>query len=266
MPEKGGWPYSGGEIDILEARDNADEAYQTYHHGKCWRADGAGTLEALTYWDAQGAELAIEPALCNAQSSSCVASYRAGAALAKNPPGACAERFALRTYQSVQISLGHTQKARALQPFHLQDHVFAVEWTPARLDYYVGAERTHTVAVGSVPTKNYATGGGEAALPPAVAALGPHNFPTSPFYYILNHSTWVRPERRAAFQPQRVLIDYVKAYSACTTDAELCPCGGTFAEGKGCALGGRAPACAPGGASPAVRGGTYPSPGPRPRR
>ena len=26
----------GGEIDILEARDNADETYHTYHHGKCY--------------------------------------------------------------------------------------------------------------------------------------------------------------------------------------------------------------------------------------
>jgi hypothetical protein len=264
MPEKGAWPYSGGEIDIIEARDNADEIYQTYHHGKCYRRDPAAAaesyLEALTYWDEQGNEAAIESVACGGTSAFCVASYRTTTgATGKNPRGPCGERFALRTYTGMNVSLGHTEKQRPLAPYFLQDHVFAVEWTPERLDYYLGTRRTHTVAVGSKPTANYATGGGQAGLPPSLAALGPHNFPTSPFYFILNHSTWVRPERRAAFLPQRVLVDYVKAYSACTTAADLCPCGGNFVEGRTCALGAAVPAC-PRGEVANVQGGHYPSP------
>ena len=33
LPISGGWPYNGGEIDILEARDEANQAFQTYHEG-----------------------------------------------------------------------------------------------------------------------------------------------------------------------------------------------------------------------------------------
>jgi hypothetical protein len=264
MPEKGGWPYSGGEIDIIEARDNADEIYQTYHHGKCYRRDPAATgeayLEAITYWDSNGEEAPIESGACGGTSAHCVASYRTSAgAIGKNPRGTCPDRFALRTYTGVNVAVGHTEKERRLAPFHLQDHVFAVEWTPERIDYYLGTERTHTVAVGSKPTSNFATGGGQAALPAGLTTLGPHNFPTSPFYFILNLSTWVRPDRRATFQPQRLLIDYVKAYSLCSGDAELCPCGGRFVEGRGCVVGGARPAC-PAGETAAVRDGVYASP------
>lgn len=33
--EGGGWHYRGGEIDIIEALDDADWTSQSYHHGKC---------------------------------------------------------------------------------------------------------------------------------------------------------------------------------------------------------------------------------------
>jgi hypothetical protein len=267
MPLRGAWPYSGGEIDIIEARDNADEAYQTYHHGKCYRAapSGGGYIEALTYYNAQGQESLIDSNVCGGASTACVGAWRhTNGSTGRNPPGNCAGgAYALRDYTSMNVSVGHTTKGKPLAPLYLKDTLYSVEWTPNRLDYFVDAEHSHTVAVGTKPTANYATGGGQAALPPELTTLGAHNFPTDPFYFILNHSTWVRPERRAGFQPQRILIDYIKAYSACTNDSELCPCGGRFVEGRGCMLSGTIN-CPRGEPPPAVsqspQGGVYASP------
>ena len=255
MPEKGGWPYSGGEIDIIEARDNADEIYQTYHHGKCYRRDpqnGSDFIEAITSWDPQGREVPIEPNVCQKGSTACVASYRlASGGAGRNPAGACGARFALGEYINLQISAGHTEKEKKLHPYYLRDHVYSVEWSPERLDYFLDGAQTHTVAVGTKPTTNFATGAPGADLPASMASFSAHNFPRDPFYFILNHSTWVRPDRRAAFQPQRVLIDYVKAYQACTSNAELCPCGGAFQNGA-CQIGRGPLACGPGEAMPAL--------------
>lgn len=263
MPNKGGWPYSGGEIDIVEARDNANEIYQTYHHGKCYRRDpqnGNDFIEAVTSWSPEGQEIPIEPHVCQKGANACVASYRlaSGASGRNDVHGrACPERFRLGDYTSVNVAVGHTEKERKLAPYHLRDYVYSVEWSPERLDYFLDGEQTHTVAVGTKPTNNYATGAAGADIPANMASLAPHNFPREPFYFILNHSTWVRPERRAGFQPQRLLIDYVKAYTACNTPATLCPCGGSFSGGT-CAIGAGPLACAAGEPMPtvqALRGG-----------
>jgi hypothetical protein len=241
MPTQGGWPYSGGEIDVLEARDNADEVYQTYHHGKCYRENGSDFLEAVTYWDQAGVARPVEPGLCGGQTLLCVKDYRTAAGPAVSANRACGgSLFDLRGYRSVNVSVGHTEKEpdprRPTGLYHRRDHVFSVEWTPSRIDYLVNNARTHTVQVGTLPTGNYATGGGQATLPAGVAPLQSHNFPANPFYWILNHSTWVAPDKRPGFAPQRIYLDWVKTYSFCSAPLDFCPCGGTFVEGTGCTL------------------------------
>jgi len=51
MPESGGWPYDGGEIDVIEARDAADETYQTYHTGKCYNPATGNAIPATDSGD-----------------------------------------------------------------------------------------------------------------------------------------------------------------------------------------------------------------------
>src|SRR4051812_10611794 len=46
MPTEGEWPYTG-EIDLLEARDAANETYQTYHNGKCLNAILTGQVSSF---------------------------------------------------------------------------------------------------------------------------------------------------------------------------------------------------------------------------
>src|SRR5258706_11724410 len=103
MPLTGGWPYSGGEIDVLEARDGGDEIYQTMHHGKCWRSSGTDLFEAVSYWDAQGAEQLMEPNVCGGTSALCVKDYRTKTgALQTNASKQCSgTNFALSGYSSM---------------------------------------------------------------------------------------------------------------------------------------------------------------------
>lgn len=258
MPLSGGWPYSGGEIDVLEARDGGDEIYQTQHHGKCWKANGATDFfEAVTYWDALGAAQLLEPNVCGNGSALCVKDYRTQAGtLQTNNNRACAgTHFALSGYSSMNISRGYTEKDAYLQKpgmFRDRDHVFAAEWTPQGVDWTINNIRTHFTQPGSAPTGNYATGGGAAQLPPALNNFAGNNFPVSPMYWILNHSTWVQPADRAAFATQKIYIDYIKVFSQCTTNAEFCPCGGAFTAGTGCVLGAGRLACPAGEPLPAM--------------
>ncbi|MCA9517423.1 MAG: glycoside hydrolase family 16 protein, partial [Myxococcales bacterium] len=202
MPESGGWPYDGGEIDILEARDNADEAYQTYHHGKCY--DPATNAEITE---------AVDSADC-----------------------------AARGGRSVHLDKGYTTRQRATGELWQRDHLYSVEWTDDRLDYYVNNVHTGAITVGT-QANLYPAGS-----PPSLAGFESSNFPTSPFYWILNHSTYVPPAAQAGFATQTFRIDYVRSYVACGADnAEYCPEGGLFSEGVGCVDGGvvRPSPCAP---------------------
>lgn len=201
MPESGGWPYDGGEIDIVEARDNADEAYQTYHHGKC-------------YDPATNAELdAPDSAACDAAGG-----------------------------RSVHLDKGFTTRQVRAGELWQRDHLYSVEWTDDRFDYYVNNVHTGTITVGT-QANLYPAGS-----PPNLAGFESSNFPTSPFYWILNHSTYVPPAAQASFATQTFRIDYVRSYVACGDDnAEYCPEGGLFTEGVGCVDGAvtRPSPCAP---------------------
>ncbi|MCC6620345.1 MAG: glycoside hydrolase family 16 protein [Deltaproteobacteria bacterium] len=187
MPETGGWPYDGGEIDVMEARDNADEVYQTYHHGKCY--DGA-TKQEIDATDAAD----------------------------------CATKGGV----TMHLSKGFTTLDRQADEFWKRDHVFAVEWVGDRFDYFINGVKTGTIQVGTQAT----TGEGH---PTSLAVYDASNFPTSPFYWILNHSTWVRPEARAGWAKQTLRIDFIRNLVQCGDDhAEYCPDGGTFDEARGC--------------------------------
>jgi hypothetical protein len=97
-------------------------------------------------------------------------------------------------------------------------------------------------------------------VPPNLTRLGPQNFPTFPFYWILDHATYVPPSSLADFQKQSYWIDYVGTYAGCQTQTDFCPCGGTFAEGVGCTLGvGQALSCPPGIPPVTLSGQVYPS-------
>lgn len=213
MPISGGWPYNGGEIDILEARDAANQAYQTYHDGKC-------------YAPSTDAEVAA------------------------TDPGNCAALGG----DSVELSLGYTVNQRATDEFSTRDHVYSMEWTDAGVAYYVNDVLTGTVAVGDTASLDPST------APAGLAQYEASNFPTEPFYWILNHSTYVATANQAGWPSQTFLIDYVKTYSRCTRNLEFCPCGGAFSEAAGCTMGHDEPLHCPAGIpNPTLTDGTYPA-------
>ncbi len=213
MPKEGGWPYKGGEIDVMEARDNANEVYQTYHHGKCYTPADGTPIDAT-------------------DSADC----------------------ATKSGKSTHLAKGFTSVERTVDEFWTRDHLFAAEWKDGRIDYYINNAHIGTIEVGTL-------GVIDNDAPAALANFEASNFPTSPFYWILNHSTYVPPDKIASFAKQTFRIDYVKNYVACGTDnAEYCPCGGRFHEGIGCSLDGDPLVCPSGVATPTVTGGIYQSP------
>lgn len=190
MPLEGGWPYDGGEIDVMEARDNADEVYQTFHSGRCYNPSTNVEMDATDNAD-------------------CVA----------------------KGGKSTHMSKGFTIRERQASEFWQRHHLFAVEWSDVgggRLEYFINNVKTGTINVGDIAKLTE-------GAPASLGAFSDENFPTSPFYWILNHSTWVAPDRVDGWAQQVFEIDYIKNYVACdTTQAEFCPEGGNFTEGVGC--------------------------------
>jgi len=190
MPEAGGWPYDGGEIDVVEARDAANEVYQTYHFGRCF-----------------------DPAT--------------GQPMVATDSADCASKGGTSTH----LAKGFTTVERTPDEFWTRDHLFAVEWTEDRFEYFINNVSTGVIEVGSV-------GRIDPGAPASLAIFESAGFPTRAFYWILNHSTWVPPQHLATFGPQTFLIDFVRSYEACGDDhAEYCPEGGLFDEAVGCVHG-----------------------------
>ena len=211
LPTEGGWPYKGGEIDILEARDAADEAYQTYHHGKCY---DPGT----------------------------------GQEVAATDPNDCAQKG----MSTVHLDLGYTARERATGEFWKRDHVFSVEWSEGHIVYFVNGVRLGSIDLGT-QANLYPT-----SAPAGLATYNASNFPTKPFYWILNHSTYVANDKLPGWGPQTFLVDYVRTFDRCTRNFDFCLCGGGFVEGTGCRLGPGEPLHCPRGTTAAnFNGSTY---------
>lgn len=199
LPNKGGWPYSGGEIDIMEARDNADETYQTYHDGKC--VENSSITEIVT-----------DP--------------RSGKAVEN---GECQT---IGNATSFQLSKGHTLKQLKTDEFNLRDHVYSAEWDEKEIRYYTNNKLTHSIQRQMLAETINSLGGtlSKTSLTEDLKKFKDHNFPPNPMYWILNHSTYVGDSYLAGWATQTVLFDYVKTYSECKTQEDFCPSGGTFNE------------------------------------
>ncbi|MGK0367426.1 MAG: hypothetical protein ACI9QD_000561 [Thermoproteota archaeon] len=207
-PLKGGWPYSGGEIDIIEARDGANEVYQTYHNGKCFDKN---TLEEIFYKPSDPSKFI--------DSSDC-----------KDSAG----------LKSFHMHKGKTSAERDQNEFHTRDHVFAVEWEGSDLRWFLNNEATNNVIVG---TKSEMHDPAQPDiewddLPTGADRFTWNNFPHMAFFYILNHSTYVDKEwlSQNPWAAQHVYIDYVKTSVQCKTKTDFCPTGGDFVEELGCKL------------------------------
>ncbi len=215
IPTRGGWPYSGGEIDIMEARDDANEVHQTYHHGKC--IDFVNQTEILQD---------PENPLARVESGNCSKAQNAS---------------------SVQYSRGITTRQVIENEFNSRDHVFTAEWDQTGIRYYVNNRLMDSIQTGSTPEKYTHLGGylnslstSPTNLPDAIPSnlrqFTAINMPRDPFYWILNHSTYVTQTDLGNWQSQHFLIDYVKTYSLCQTQKDFCPNGGIFQEGVGCVV------------------------------
>lgn len=210
LPKKGGWPFEGGEIDIMEARDDANEVYQTYHHGKCVQNS---SMQEIVY-SPNHPENFVENNEC------------------RNLGGAT----------SVYLHKGYTKKEIKADEYHTRDHVFAAEWDQSEIRFYVNDQLTHTIKAGVVADPSIEGGQSMSvnSLSQALKTFSFNNLPTSPFYWILNHSTYVADANLSGWQSQKVLFDYVKTYQECRTDADFCPSGGVFVADKGCSTRGGA--------------------------
>ncbi len=212
LPIKGGWPYSGGEIDIMESRgdDNGEtkEIFQTYHQGKCI---DAGTKTEIIY-DPDNPTAFIDNEKCKQVQKDAV---------------------------SINYYRGKTTHEREAKEFNTRDHVYSVEWDDSKIQWFLNNIPTNLIAPGVPPEAAYFnnTFPGLAQtedIPADLFVFDSHNLPHDPFYWILNHSTWATDADIANWTEQHHYIDYVKVYSECKTDNDFCPQGGVFVEGTGC--------------------------------
>ena len=209
MPvEGGGWPYRGGEIDIIEARDDADWTSATYHHGKCINKN---TNEEII-WDIDDPSQYINSSTC--------------------------KKYESEFTKSIHMHKGVRTSEDGKDHFQKRDHVYSVEWDGKDMQWFLNNKPTNHIFIGAEaelhdPAQPDADLG---ELPIEHIDFKEHNFPQKAFYYILNHSTYVSKEYLASnnWPTQKVLIDYVKTYARCKTHQDFCPTGGTFEEGKGC--------------------------------
>lgn len=209
MPTKGGWPYSGGEIDIIEARDNADEVYQTFHQGKCINAQ---TKDETIYNPNDPSKL-IDNGDCQKISNAV----------------------------SINYSRGATIKQAKADEFFSRDHIYTAVWSENKIEWIVNNHTSNIVEPGATPTGYYINNPisgltSSNDIPSSLRDYEEHNMPHDPFYWILNHSTWVGNENLANWSEQHLYIDYVKVYNQCLTHNDFCPNGGHFVEGTGCVV------------------------------
>jgi beta-glucanase (GH16 family) len=207
MPIKGGWPYSGGEIDIMEARDNADETYQTFHQGKC--------ISSISK-----AEVINDP----------------------NQPSQWIDNGNCQKIQgavSINYSKGATTKQVEAGEFYNRDHLFSVEWSDSKIRFLINNVQSNEISPGT-QAENYYFNNPKSGLsnvseiPSQLRSFGENNMPHDPFYWILNHSTYVDDANIPQWTQQDHYIDYIRVYDRCISENDFCPRGGVFVEGTGC--------------------------------
>ncbi len=211
LPIKGGWPYSGGEIDIMEARGDGNgetkEVFQTYHQGKC--IDSVTKTEII---------------------------YNPNYPTAFIDNGKCQE---IPNAASINYFRGKTTLEKEAKEFNTRDHVYSVEWDDSKIQWYLNNIPTNHIAPGVNPegvhfNNIFGDLKTQADIPANLFVFDSHNLPHDPFYWILNHSTWAVDADIANWTQQHHYIDYVKVYSECKTHNDFCPQGGVFVEGTGC--------------------------------
>ena len=186
LPQDGSWP-ERGEIDIMEAGRDATYAYQTYHTGYC---DGAS-----------------DPNLDDHQA--CQALKGSGA-------------------RRLHLARGGRAKEHATKPGDLVTnwHVYRVEWSPARLQFFVDDVMTLEVKDGDP-----AYGSLTDFQSRASGVARPLRMPHGDFYLLLNqtvHNDDGGQVQPLGFAPQEMRIDWVRAYGRCAAPADFCPTGGAF--------------------------------------
>lgn len=226
MPIKGGWPYSGGEIDIMESRGDGNgdtkEVFQTFHQGKC--IDSVTKTEII--YDPNNPSALIDNGNC------------------QKIPNAV----------SINYFKGITTQEKEAQQFNTRDHVYSVVWEDSKIQWYLNNKPTNMIAPGVIPQDTHFNNAMQGLMqngdiPTNLFVFDSHNLPHDPFYWILNHSTWASSEDLNSWSDQHHYIDYVKVYNECKTHNDFCPQGGTFVEGTGCVI----------SSTPTARSTTYPS-------
>ena len=121
-------------------------------------------------------------------------------------PADCATRGGV----SASMTATFTTPERAEDELSKRYHVYAVEWTVepggTRLEYFINNPMAGSLAAGSEMQLSE-------GAPDKLSVLSEENFPVSPFYWILNHTSWVPPAQQATFAQQVFEIDYVRNYA-----------------------------------------------------
>jgi len=141
-------------------------------------------------------------------------------------------------WKHLHVHRGETIKERVAREFQTRDHVFSAQWSGNKIEWFVNNFKTNVIEPSTgIDLEDPAQPGNSwDSAPEHLRKFAVHNLPTEPFYWILNHSTWVDPNWLVNnnWPEQKVVIDYVKVYKECKIQADFCPTGGTFEEGRGC--------------------------------
>jgi hypothetical protein len=192
LPQSGHWP-SAGEIDILESYKDGDYVNQGYISGVCapWNVPNLGFDE-------------------------------------------CKSKGGKSYFQTIYR---HHNKppAHNRAEFWAGYHTFGVEWDPDvirfTIDGVVTKELKNLDLAVSTPEKQKRTFWNR-LFPTTFEKQLPIHIPDREYFLIMNQTVKRDGKHEypnpAAFVPQKLMIDWVRAYQKCATVEDFCPIGGTF--------------------------------------
>jgi hypothetical protein len=211
LPQSGPWP-SAGEIDVLESYTDGDYVNQGFIGGIC----DAGNVPNLGFDE-------------------------------------CKARGGRSFYQTIYRH--HNKPPRnAPNPFWASYHVFGVEWDAQGMRFSIDGNTTfafkHQDLAVSTPEKTKRTFWNR-IFPTTFEKQLPIHIPDREFFLIMNQTVHKDGKHKFPnpqdFVPQKLVIDWVRAYQLCATMEDFCPQGGEFDAASGACRGLRG-------------GGSYPSP------